>query len=76
MALPNIAGLHTVELLGFYLPPLMLWAGAALIPFAALRWMLERSGLYRFIWHRSLFNLALYVLLVGGVVYLGNFAWL
>jgi hypothetical protein len=32
--------------------------------------------IYRFIWHRSLFNLALYVLLMGGVVFLGNLAWL
>jgi Protein of unknown function (DUF1656) len=76
MDLPTIAAFHPVEFLGFYLPPLALWAGGALIPFAVLRSLVERFGLYRFVWHRSLFNLALYVLLMGGVVFLGNLAWL
>jgi uncharacterized protein DUF1656 len=73
MSLPSLAVFHSVEFLGFYLPPMLLWAGAAVIPFAALRWLLERLDLYRFIWHRSLFNLALYVLLVGSGVFFGTF---
>ena len=72
MDLPTLAVFHTVEFLGFYLPPLTLWAGGALIPFAVLRWTVQQFGLYRFVWHRSLFNLALYVLLMGGVVFFGN----
>jgi Protein of unknown function (DUF1656) len=73
---PRLAVFHDVELVGFYLSPLLLWAVAALIPFALVRWLLERAGLYRFVWHRSLFNLALYVLLVGGAVLFGNLPWL
>ena len=73
MSVPSLAVFHSVEFLGFYLPPALLWAGAAVIPFAVLRWLLERFGLYRFVWHRSLFNLALYVLLVGGGVVFGTF---
>ncbi len=69
---PTLAMFHTVELLGFYLSPVVFWAGAAVVPFIAVRKLLERWGAYRFIWHRSLFNLALYVLLVGGIVFLGN----
>jgi hypothetical protein len=76
MGQPSLAALHTIEFLGFYLPPLLLWAAAAVIPFLILRWLLERMGFYRFVWRRSLFNLALYVLLVGGTAFLGNFAWL
>jgi uncharacterized protein DUF1656 len=76
VSLPDLAAFHTVEFFGFYLPPFVLWAGASVVPFVALRWLLERFGLYRFVWHRPLFNLALYVLLVGGVVFLGNLAWL
>jgi Protein of unknown function (DUF1656) len=76
MDIPSLAAFHTVEFLGFYLPPLMLWAAVALIPFAILRALLERFDLYRLVWHRALFNLALYVLLVGGTVFLGNLAWL
>ena len=75
MSLPSLAAFHTVEFFGFYLPPLVVWAAASLLPFFALRWLLDRFGLYRFIWHRPLFNLALYVLLVGGVAFFGNLAW-
>ena len=74
--MPSLAVFHTVEFAGLYLPSLMLWAGAAIIPFMVLRRLLERLGVYRFVWHRSLFNLALYVLLAGGAVLLGNLAWL
>jgi hypothetical protein len=75
MDAPSLQAFQTVEFLGFYLPPLMLWAGAAVIPFLLLRWLFERSGFYRLVWHRSLFNLALYVLLTGGIVFLGNLSW-
>jgi hypothetical protein len=76
MSLPNPAAFHTVAIFGVYLPALVLWAGASLVPYFGLRWLFDRFGLYRFVWHRPLFNLALYVVLVGGVVYLGNIAWL
>lgn len=76
MLLPSLAAFHTVEFFGFYLPPLLFWAGAAIIPFVIVRWVLGRFDLYRFVWHRPLFNLALYVVLVGGVMFLGNLAWL
>ena len=76
MGLPNLATLHTVEFLGFYWPPLMFWACVALLLFAVVRSLLDRSGFYRFVWHRPLFNLALYVLFVGGLVWFGTLAWL
>lgn len=76
MSLPGLAVFHTVEFFGFYLPPLVLWAAASLLPFVVLRWLLDRFNLYRFVWHRPLFNLALYMLLAGGVVFVGNLAWL
>jgi hypothetical protein len=76
MSLPHLAAFHTVEFLGFYLPPLLLWASAALILFAVLRRLLEWLGFYPFVWHRSLFNLALYVLLLGGIAFLGSLTWL
>lgn len=76
MALPNISLFHTIGFFGFYLPPFLVWAVAALIVFGVLRWLLNRIGFYRFVWHRSLFNLALYVLILGGAVFLGSFSWL
>jgi len=72
MDMPSLSVRHGVEFLGFYLPPLALCAGGAIVLFGILRWLLARFGLYRFIWHRPLFNLALYVLLLGGVVFLGD----
>jgi hypothetical protein len=72
----GLATFHMVEFLGFYVPPLVLWAIAAIIPFVILRWLLERFGFYRFVWHRSLFNLALYVVLVGVGVFFGSLPWM
>lgn len=76
MDLPGLASFHNVEFLGFYLPPLILWAAIALVVFVFVRMSLEWSGFYRFVWHRPLFNLALFVLLLGGVASLGNRSWL
>jgi hypothetical protein len=73
---PNLAVFHTVEFFGFYLPPAMLWAAVALVPFVIVRWLMGKLDLYHYVWHRSLFNLALYVLMVGGVIFLGGRAWL
>src|SRR5262249_47349983 len=75
MVLPSLSAFHQVEFAGFYLPPLILWATAAIVPFIILRRLLERYRLYRLVLHRSLFNLSLYVLLVGGAVFLGDLAW-
>lgn len=76
MSQPNPAIFHTVEFMGFYFPPLVLWAAAALVPFVLLRWSLGRVGLYGLVWNRALFNLALYMLVLGGLVFFGNLAWL
>jgi Protein of unknown function (DUF1656) len=35
-----------------------------------LRVTLDRTGLYRAVWHRALFDLAMFVCLLGVVVYL------
>ena len=61
-----------INLFGVLLPPLLVWIGAALLISAALRWVLAKTGAYRFIWHRALFDLALLVALTGLVSYLMN----
>ncbi|HEX2941752.1 MAG TPA: DUF1656 domain-containing protein [Rhodopila sp.] len=38
---------------------------------ALLRRALAWAGIYRLVWHRALFDLALYVLLLGAVVWTG-----
>ncbi|WP_077037810.1 DUF1656 domain-containing protein [Pelomonas sp. KK5] len=57
-----------LTLYGIYLPALALPLLAAWAATAGLRWLLGRAGLYRWVWHRSLFNLALYVIALWAIV--------
>ncbi len=53
------------DVYGVYIPRLlvlMLFSFALMMP---LRSLLSRAGAYKLIWHRSLFDLCLYVLLLG-----------
>ncbi|MFF2324047.1 DUF1656 domain-containing protein [Agrobacterium sp. NPDC058088] len=55
-----------LDLYGVFLP-----SSAALLLFAyvglrVLTTLLGRTGFYQAVWHRSLFNLALYITLFGG----------
>lgn len=61
-----------VDLYGVFVPSLLLWVGAALPLTAGLRRLLARFGFYRFVWHRPLFDLALLVSVLGGVVALAG----
>jgi len=63
---------YQVDLFGVLLPSLMLWVVVTYAIGALLRPLLERAGVYRFVWHPALFDLALYVCLLGGVVYLSS----
>jgi hypothetical protein len=57
------------DLFGIYLPPLML-AGLLAWPVTWLLFRaLNRFGFYRFVWHRPMVNLALFVLVLGGIVF-------
>jgi hypothetical protein len=61
-----------LDLHGVFVPALLAWAALALLANALLRRLLQRLGLYRLIWHRPLFDLALLVILLGLVAALGN----
>ncbi|WPB56397.1 DUF1656 domain-containing protein [Xylophilus sp. GOD-11R] len=49
---------------GLYLPWLMLLAGGALLASWVLRRLLATAGVYRWVWHPALFDIALYVLVL------------
>jgi hypothetical protein len=57
-----------IDLYGVFVPPLLLWVGAALPITAVLRRLLRGFGFYRLVWHRPLFDFALLVIVLGAVV--------
>jgi hypothetical protein len=57
---------------GVLVPALLLWMLLAYGLSVLLRPVLQRSGFYRLVWHRALFDLALFVCLLGGIVYLSS----
>jgi hypothetical protein len=58
-----------INLFGVFVPALLVYAVAAF----GLKEMVCRGllalGAYRFVWHRPLFDSALFVLLLGGIVF-------
>jgi protein-S-isoprenylcysteine O-methyltransferase Ste14 len=59
-----------VNFLGVQLPWLLLLAAGALPCSWATRRLLAIAGAYRWIWHPALFDLALYVLVLGALAYI------
>ncbi|MGC3962083.1 MAG: DUF1656 domain-containing protein [Rhodocyclaceae bacterium] len=56
------------DIYGLYFPWLMLWALGALFGLWVVRRGLAAVGFYRWVWHPALFDMALYVLLLFGIV--------
>ena len=52
---------------GVLFPPLLVSVGAALVVTGVVRRVLSVTGAYRFVWHPALFDLALFVLVLGGL---------
>lgn len=57
-----------LDILGIYVPSLLVWLLLALMLGSLVRRGLTRAGLYRFIWHPPLFDAAVFLLLLGGIV--------
>lgn len=57
-----------LDILGVFVPALLAWVLLALLLAGLLRRAFDRLGLYRHVWHPPLFNAALFVLLLGGIV--------
>ena len=55
-----------LSLYGVLVPPLLLSAIAASGALALMRRLLTGRGFYRFVWHPALFDLAVFVVLLGG----------
>lgn len=50
---------------GVYVPAALVWAGAAFMLCLLIERILARTGFYRLVWHRALFDLAVFVILWG-----------
>ena len=61
-----------LDIYGVFVPSLAAWMLIAFLLSAALRRVLARCGFYRIVWHRPLFDLALFVVLLGCVVRLAQ----
>ncbi|WP_068825768.1 DUF1656 domain-containing protein [Pseudomonas sp. BMS12] len=53
---------------GVLLSPMLLYALLALLLTGALRLVLQRAGLARWIWHEALFDCALYVCVLAALL--------
>jgi hypothetical protein len=54
-----------IDIFGVLLPPLLAWVGIAILLSMGVRRVLGWAGVYRFVWHRPLFDLCLLVILTG-----------
>jgi hypothetical protein len=59
-----------LDLFGVYVPGLLCCGLLALAVNTALRRVLGSVGFYRMVWHRALFDLAMFIVVLGGVVWL------
>ena len=56
-----------VNLSGVFLPAALLWAGIAFLLSSVISRTLNRIGFYALVWHRALFDAALFVLFWGAI---------
>ena len=61
-----------IDFFGVLFPPLLVWLGIALVLAALPRRLLGWAGVYRLVWHRALFDLALLIILLGCVAAAAN----
>jgi Protein of unknown function (DUF1656) len=61
-----------IDIYGVLLPPLLVWLGCAYLAAIPVRMALDRLGVYRHVWHRPLFDLAVLLILLGGISFAAN----
>ena len=61
-----------IDLQGVLVTPLLAWMFVAFVLSIPIRKLLSRTGLYRWVWHRALFDVSLLIVLTGAVSALAN----
>ncbi|WP_207796662.1 DUF1656 domain-containing protein [Sphingomonas oleivorans] len=59
-----------IDFFGVYVNTLFVAAILAFLLGRVGQWLLARCGVYRFVWHRGLFDIALFVILWGQIAVL------
>ncbi|OAJ52964.1 hypothetical protein A6V36_36215 [Paraburkholderia ginsengiterrae] len=54
-----------IDIFGVFVPAVLVLMLIAYLINLAVRTVLDRVGFYRFVWHRSIFDLGIYVLVLG-----------
>ena len=55
------------DIYGVYFPAFVVFAAIAFVIQLAIKRLLDACGVYRFVWHRALFDVGLYVIVLGVV---------
>jgi hypothetical protein len=63
---------YQLDLFGVLVPCLLLWNVVAFVLARIVSKLIARAGLYRRIWHPALFDFALFVCLVTGLVFVSK----
>jgi protein AaeX len=59
------------DIYGVYVPAFAVYAAIALLLQIAIMRLLDALGFYRLVWHRALFDLTIYVVVLGIVTAVG-----
>ena len=59
------------DIYGVYFPAFAVFAAIAFLLHVVIKRLLDAYGFYRLVWHRALFELAIYVILLGVVTAVG-----
>jgi uncharacterized protein DUF1656 len=59
---------HEIDLYGVFVPDLLVLTVITFFVSLFVQYLLDLVGFYRLVWHRALFDTALFVVLLGGVV--------
>jgi len=59
------------DIYGVYFPAFAVFAALALLLQIVIMRLLDACGFYRFVWHRALFDLTIYVIVLGVVTAAG-----
>ena len=60
------------DIAGVFIPAIVIWALASMAVGLVVRRVFVATGFYRLVWHRGLFDLALFFILWGLVAFMGN----